>query len=81
MKVEKAVSILNKKFPGKKIRAALDYDALWYVFSLQEAPDESPLASVYYAVNKQTGIVRSFFPNADLKKFIDASKNRVIKIT
>lgn len=80
MKVEKAVSILKKKFPDKKIRAALDYDALWYVFSMQESKNESPFAAVYYAVNKQTGIVRSFFPNADLKKFSDAVKNRTIKL-
>lgn len=74
---KKAVSILLNKYPKKKVTQIIDYDSKWFLLLAVENPNKVDFDSPYFAVNKQSGAIRSYSPIDDLDKFTEAIQNRV----
>ena len=80
LNVQQAINALRKTYPKRQITQAIDYDSKWFLFLAVENPDRVDFDSPYYAVDKQTGAVRSYSPVDDLEKFTDAVYTRQIKL-
>lgn len=77
--VQQAITNLNRKYPKRKVTAAIDYDKYWWIL---EAPEEGKpdLDAPYYAVNKQTGDIKTYSPMADLDKFSEVYPDKLVEI-
>ena len=72
MTIAEARTILQKKFPGKVIKKAADFDKDNFIFIAMDKGHTTEVSDPNYLVNKKTGSVRQFNPLEDLDKFIAA---------
>ena len=77
--VQQAIANLNRKYPDRKVTGAIDYDSYWW---LLEAPEKGKcdLDSPFFAVNKQTGAIKTYSPMADIDKFSEVYPDKLIEV-
>lgn len=83
MKVSKAndaVAIAKSHFKGLNVSMVLDYDPDHFVVGL--IPDDITKGDegLFAGVDKNTGLVTRFYPNADMRAFREAMKSREVKL-
>lgn len=75
-----AVAIAESRFPGLKHQMILDYDDDHYVISLCPKDLLKGDEGLFAGVDKNTGKITRFYPNADFAAFRDAINNREVRL-
>ena len=74
-----AIERVKQKYPKRKATQIIDYDNSWYLVAAVEG-NSVDFDSPYFAVNKHTGIIRTYSPIDDLEKFTEAIQERAINL-
>lgn len=72
MTIAEARAIFQKKFPGKVIKKAAEFDNNNFIFIALDKGHDSEVSDPNYLVNKKNGSIRQFNPLEDLDKFMAA---------
>lgn len=74
-----AIQRVKQRYPKRKATQIIDYDDHWWLIAAPEG-NAVDFDSPYFAVNKKTGIVRTYSPMDDLEKFTEAIQERAINL-
>lgn len=74
---KEAYNIIKNKYSNMEIFSVIEFDSNHFLFGLKE--NENP-NTVYYSINKNTGVIKYFFPMENFDKFSDAIVNNSIDI-
>lgn len=77
--VERAMEIINEKFPNRKIVGACKYKG-YYLFEVPDRSMEVDYSDPFFLVDKISGKVLAFLPTMDLEGFGDAMAHHRINI-
>lgn len=75
---QNAINLFKKNNPGLTVTTVLDYDNRYFVVEAMKDPNKKAMDGTLYSVEKTTGATAAYSPVMDLKKFRDASINRMI---
>lgn len=76
--LEKAKVLFKQKYPKREVMKIMDYDSVWYLFEAVEDRNVRDFDSPFFAVNKQTGTVRTYSPMDDIDNFMSVVADHVI---
>lgn len=79
--VERIKKVFQKKYPKLTITTIADYDKSYYIVEALENPNKPDFNSPWYGFNKRTGVITNFSPTADLDKFFNSVRNRMLYST
>lgn len=74
-----AIRILRRKYPQRRPTQFIDYDNDWFLIAAVEG-NSMDFDSPYFAINKQSGVIKTYSPIDDLEKFTDAIQNRAVNL-
>lgn len=75
-----AYNRIREEFPKGAVIAAVDYDEDHYIFSVLSDPNNPPIGSLWYWVDKQYGKVGGFVP-MDFIALLDAIEKRSLDLS
>lgn len=77
---EKAIALVHKKYPKRTAVQIIDYSSKRFLVAAVENTETTDLDSPYFAVDKQTGEIRTYSPVDDLERFTAAIQTRATNI-